>query len=192
MMFSDFKVKTDLEKTGYQIKEKDLSLPETEQISDEAYNQIQTFVQLFYSNEDAVKSLILTPVMVYVVEHLNARYSILYEEYIKADELLKGHCDLIVSKIDDDDTNDTLGDRPLIVIEAKKKTVEEALSQCAAELIALHKLGKDVQYGIISTGDDWIFIEIYPEQQRVYQHHHKFYLSDLRHVANIIFSILKG
>ena len=191
-MFSDFQVKADLEQIGCQLKEKDLSLPETEQISDDAYNQIQTFAKFFYSNEEALKSLILTPVIVYVVEHLNARYSILYDEYIKADEMLKGQCDLIVSKIEDDDTNDTLGDKPLIVLEAKKKTVEEALSQCAAELIALYKLGKGVQYGIVSTGDVWIFMEIFPDQQRVYQHHRKFYLSDLRRVADIIFSILKG
>ncbi len=190
-MFSDFKVKADLERTGYKIKEKDLSLPENEQISDEAYDNIRVFVKLFYSNEEAVKALILTPVIVYVIKQLNGRYSLLYEEYIEADEDLRGRCDLIVSKVDDDDTNDTLGDKPLVVIEAKKKTVEEALSQCAAELIALHKLGKEAQYGVISTGDDWIFIEIFPEQQLVYQHNRKFYLSDLRHVANIIFSILK-
>lgn len=190
-MFSDFKVKADLERTGYKIKEKDLSLPENEQISDEAYNNIRVFVKLFYSHEEAVKALILTPVIVYVIKQLNGKYSILYEEYIEADDDLKGRCDLIVSKVEDDDTNDTLGDKPLVVIEAKKKTVEEALSQCAAELIALHKLGKEVQYGVISTGDDWIFIEIFPDRKLVYQHNRKFYLSDLRHVANIIFSILK-
>ena len=190
-MFSDFKVKTDLERTGYQLKEKDLSLPEKEQISDEAYNSIQLFVKLFYSHEEAVKALVLTPVIVYVINQLKGRYSVLYEAYIEVDDDLKGRCDLIVSKVEDDDTNDTLGDKPLLVIEAKKKTVEEAISQCAAELIALNKLGKEAQYGVISTGDDWIFIEIFPESKRVYQHNRKFYLSDLRRVANIIFSILK-
>ena len=113
-----------------------------------------------------------------------------HEEYIEADEDLKGRCDLIVSKVEEDDTNDTLGDYPIVVIEAKKKTVEEALSQCAAELAALHKLGKHVQYGVISTGDDWMFLEIYPEQQLVYQHHRKFYLPDIRRVANILLSML--
>ncbi len=190
-MFSDFKVKADLERVGYKLKEKDLSLPEHEQISDEAYKHIQAFVTLFYSNEEAVKALILTPVLVYVIQQLSGKYSILYEEYIEADDELKGRCDLIVSKVDDDDTNDTLGDHPLLVIEAKKKTVEEALSQCAAELIALQKLGKHAQYGVISTGDDWIFLEIFPEQHLVYQHHRKFYLSGLRHVANILLSVLK-
>ena len=113
-----------------------------------------------------------------------------HEEYIEADEDLKGRCDLIVSKVEEDDTNDTLGDYPIVVIEAKKKTVEEALSQCAAELAALHKLGKHVQYGIISTGDDRMFLEIYPEQQLVYQHHRKFYLPDIRRVANILLNML--
>ena len=190
-MFSDFKVKTDLERIGYQLKEKDLSLPEKEQISDEAYNSIQLFVKLFDSHEEAVKALVLTPVIVYVINQLKGRYSVLYEEYIEVDDDLKGRCDLIVSKVEDDDTNDTLGDKPLLVIEAKKKTVEEAISQCSAELIALNKLGKEVQYGVISTGDDWIFIEIFPESKQVYQHNRKFYLSDLRRVANIILSILK-
>ena len=64
-MFSDFKVKTDLERVGYKLKEKDLSLPDHEQIQDEAYTNIQTFVRLFYSNEEAVKALILTPMIVY-------------------------------------------------------------------------------------------------------------------------------
>ncbi len=191
-MFSDFKVKADLERIGYKLKEKDLLLPEHEKINDEGYSNIQAFVKLFYSNEEAVKALILTPVLVYVIKQLNGRYSLLYEEYIEVDDDLKGRCDLIVSRVDDDDTNDTLGDKPLLVIEAKKKTVEEALSQCAAELIALHKLGKEVQYGVISTGDDWIFIEIFPDQQLVYQHNRKFYLSDLKRVANILCSILKG
>jgi len=191
-MFSDFKVKNDLERTGYKLKERDLQLPEDAQISDDDYENIQLFVDLFYSNEEAVKSLILTPVIVHVIKLLEGKYSLLYETYIEATDELKGRCDLIVSKIEEDDTNDTLGNKPLIVIEAKKKTVEEALSQCAAELIALHKLGKEVQYGIISTGDDWIFIEIYPDLQLVYQHHRKFYLSDLRRVVNIIYSILKA
>ena len=189
-MFSDFKRKTDLERIGYKLKEKDLSLPEQEQISDAAYANIQPFVKLFYSNEEAVKALILTPIIVNVVQQLHGKYSVLYEEYIEADENLKGRCDLIVSKVEDDDTNDTLGDNPIVVIEAKKKTVEEALSQCAAELVALYKLGKQVQYGVISTGDDWMFLEIFPEQQRVYRHHRKFYLPDIRRVANILLSML--
>ncbi len=190
-MFSDFKAKADLERTGYKIKEKDLSLPEHEQISDQTYDDIRTFVKLSYSHEETVKALILTPVIVYVINQLNGKYSILYEVYIEADDDLKGRCDIIVSKVEDDDTNDTLGDKPLLVTEAKKKTVEEALSQCAAELIALHKLGKKAQYGVISTGDDWMFLEIFPEQQIVYQHHRKLYLSDLRRVANIMLNVLK-
>ena len=191
-MFSDFKTKTDLERLGYKIKERDLSLPEENRMNDETYDNIQLFVKLFYSNEEAVKALILTPIFVYIIKLLQNKYSILYEEYIEADDDLRGRCDIIVSRVEDDDTNDTLGDKPLLVIEAKKKTVEEALSQCSAELIALNKLGKEVQYGIISTGDDWIFIEIYPEKNLVYQHNRKFYLSDLRHLVNIIFGILKN
>ncbi|RKZ39180.1 MAG: hypothetical protein DRQ41_10915, partial [Gammaproteobacteria bacterium] len=131
-------------------------------------------------------------IFVYIIKLLEDKYSILYEEYIQADDDLRGRCDIIVSRVEDDDTNDTLGDKPLLVIEAKKKTVEEALSQCSAELIALKKLGKEVQYGIISTGDDWIFIEIFPDKNLVYQHNRKFYLSDLRHLVNIIFGILKN
>lgn len=149
-MFSDFKIKTDIERTGYKLKEKDLSLPEHEQISGEAYENIQAFVKLFYSNEEAVKALVLTPILVYVIQQLDGKYSLLYEEYIEADEELNGRCDLIVSKVEDDDTNDTLDDNPLLVIEAKKKTTEEALSQCAVELIALYKLRKHVQYGMVS------------------------------------------
>ncbi|RKZ36391.1 MAG: hypothetical protein DRQ49_18020 [Gammaproteobacteria bacterium] len=191
-MFSDFKTKTDLERLGYKIKERDLSLPEENCMNDETYDNIQLFVKLFYSNEEAVKALILTPIFVYIIKLLEDKYSILYEEYIQADDDLRGRCDIIVSRVEDDDTNDTLGDKPLLVIEAKKKTVEEALSQCSAELIALKKLGKEVQYGIISTGDDWIFIEIFPDKNLVYQHNRKFYLSDLRHLVNIIFGILKN
>jgi len=189
-MFSDFRIKTDLERIGYKLKEKDLSLPEHERISDVAYENIQTFVKLFYSNEEAVKALILTPIVVNVIKQLHGKYSILYEEYIEADEDLKGRCDLIVSKVEEDDTNDTLGDYPIVVIEAKKKAIEEASSQCAAELVALHKLGKHAQYGVISTGDDWMFLELFPEQQLVYQHHRKFYLPDIRRVANILLSML--
>ncbi len=189
-MFSDFRTKTDLERIGYKLKEKDLSLPEHERISDAAYENIQTFVKLFYSNEEAVKALILTPIVVNVIKQLHGKYSILYGEYIEVDEDLKGRCDLIVSKVEEDDTNDTLGDYPVVVFEAKKKTIEEASSQCAAELVALHKLGKHAQYGVISTGDDWMFLEIFPEQQLVYQHHRKFYLPDIRRVADILLSML--
>jgi len=189
-MFSDFRTKTDLERIGYKLKERALSLPEHERISDAAYENIQTFVKLFYNNEEAVKALILTPIVVNVIKQLQGKYSILYEEYIEVDEDLKGRCDLIVSKVEEDDTNDTLGDYPVVVIEAKKKTIEEALSQCAAELVALHKLGKHAQYGVISTGDDWMFLEVFPEQQLVYQHHRKFYLPDIRRVANILLSML--
>lgn len=180
----------DLERIGYKLKEKDLSLPEHEEISDAAYENIQTFVKLFYSNEEAVKALILTPIVVNVIKQLHGKYSILYEEYIEVDEDLRGRCDLIVSKVEEDDTNDTLGDYPIVVIEAKKKTIEEAMSQCAAELVALHKLGKHAQYGVISTGDDWMFLEIFSDQQLVYQHHRKFYLPDIRRVANILLSML--
>jgi len=189
-MFSDFRSKMDLERIGYKLKEKDLSLPEHEEISDAAYENIQTFVKLFYSNEEAVKALILTPIVVNVIKQLHGKYSILYEEYIEVDEDLRGRCDLIVSKVEEDDTNDTLGDYPIVVIEAKKKTIEEAMSQCAAELVALHKLGKHAQYGVISTGDDWMFLEIFSDQQLVYQHHRKFYLPDIRRVANILLSML--
>jgi hypothetical protein len=189
-MFSDFKTKADLERIGYKLKEKDLSLPEHEQISDTAHENIQTFAKLFYSNEEAIKALILTPIIVNVIKQLSGKYSVLYEEYIEFDEDLKGRCDLIVSHVEEDDTNDTLGDNPIVVIEAKKKTVEEALSQCAAELVALHKLGKHAQYGVVSTGDDWMFLEIFPEQQIVYQHHRKLYLPDIRRVANILLSML--
>ncbi|MCI5140327.1 MAG: hypothetical protein D3909_01000 [Candidatus Electrothrix sp. ATG1] len=36
----------------------------------------------------------------------------------------------------------------------------------------------------------WMFLEIFPEQQLVYQHHRKFYLPDIRRVANILLSML--
>ena len=76
-----------------QTQRKDLSLPKQEQIFDAAYANIQAFVKLFYSNEEAVKALILTPVY----------------------------------------------------------------------LVALYKLGKHVQYGVISTGEMtgcfWIFFQ---------------------------------
>ena len=43
-MFSDFKKKTDLARIGYRLKEKDLSLPEHQEISEAAYENIRTFV----------------------------------------------------------------------------------------------------------------------------------------------------
>ena len=189
-MFSDFKYKKDLERVGYKMKEKALELPNEKKISDTVFQHIQLFVKLFYSNEEAVKALILTPVIVHVIGQLKGRYSVLYEEYIEADDDLKGRCDLLVSKVEDDDTNDTLGDQPILIVEAKRKSVEEGISQCAAELIALHKLGKKVQYGVVSTGDDWIFIEIVPALSLVYQNNRKFYLSDLHLVSNILLNLL--
>lgn len=80
-----------------------------------------------------------------VIHQLSGKYSVLYEEYIEVDEDLKGQCDLIVSHIEEDDTNDTPGDYPIVVIEAKKKN---------------------------------------------HQHHRKFYLPDIRRVANILLKML--
>ena len=89
---------------------------------------------------------------------------------------LKGICDFIVSK---SDPFPVVRSPVIMMVEAKQNDIEEALGQCAAEMVAArifnHRQGNptEIIYGCITTGELWQFLKLVEnslilDEERIY------------------------
>ncbi len=120
---------------------------------------------LFLYSEKARSEFIIAPVLLEIREILNHAVSI-YSGMrldVSPDEGLQGICDFIVTGTPPFPTVQF----PLIMlVEAKRNAVEEGLGQCAAEMIAAHRLNQadelsyNTVYGCVTTGELWQFLQL--------------------------------
>jgi hypothetical protein len=157
-------------------------------------NALKIAEELPIRSEKAKSELIVMPILLELRTQNNKQFTIYSGENLVADSEkgLNGECDFILTK----DTRSFEIQAPILqVIEAKKNDVENGIAQCAAQLLGARIYNSKQQidfptlHGCITTGDDWLFIQL---EQQLFIDTRKFYLGNLEQLLGAFQSILDG
>jgi hypothetical protein len=153
---------------------------------------LQRSGSLFLYSEKARSEFIIAPVLLEIREILNHTVSI-YSGMrldVSPDEGLQGICDFIITKTPPFPTVQA----PLIMlVEAKRNAVEEGLGQCAAEMIAAHRLNQEDElpfskvYGCVTTGELWQFLQL--EDKNLLIDPTKIYIEHIDRILGILLAM---
>jgi hypothetical protein len=157
------------------------------QIEIEPYleKQIDFGLLSYKPNETFADKFLIAPILNNVwLKH--QKLNIWTEKYIKADEMLQGRPDYIVSPLDRKQYK-VLSLPIIILVEAKQENFTLGWGQCLAEMLACQKLNKSEDitiYGIVSTGQFWEFGKL---EKNVFTNDSNSYsISNLAQTLNIV------
>lgn len=169
MAYSDFSLVDVKEKLLLSLNEKESLFSEVKAIdfSDHLKETLKYNVPLAISidTEKARSELIITPILVEVVKHLNNQISLFsgIEFNVDREKGLNGVCDYVLSL----SSEQLFLDAPIItVVEAKNNKLSSGFGQCISEMWAA-KLFNDTKgneissvYGLVTTGSLWKFMKL--------------------------------
>jgi hypothetical protein len=145
-------------------------------------NSLKTAEELPIKSEKAKSELIVMPILLEIRNQNHKKITIYSGENLNSDieAGLNGECDFILTK----DTGSFEIIAPILqIIEAKKNDVENGIAQCAAQLVgaqiynAKQEIHLPCLYGCVTTGDDWLFLQLI--EQQLFIDTRKFYLGNL-------------
>jgi len=120
--------------------------------------QIDFGLLTFKPNEAFADKFLITPILNNVwLQHRSL--NIWTQTYIKADDMLQGRPDYMVSPVDRKQF-EVLSLPIIVLVVAKQENFSSGWGQCLAEMLACQKLNKakDVKvFGVVSTGQFWEF-----------------------------------
>lgn len=160
--------------------------------SDWLNNALQTAEELPVKSEKAKSELIVMPILLELRNQNHKRFTIFSGENLVADPEngLNGECDFIITE----DTGSFELNPPILqIIEAKKNDIENNIALCAAQLLGAklynekQNVNLPVLYGCITTGDDWLFIQL---AQQLLIDTRKFYLGDVAQLLGVLQFVL--
>ncbi len=106
---------------------------------------------------------LITPILFDVYEHSNQSITIFSVCSLNINEQLSGVCDYIVAG----KSRLLALDSPIVcIVEAKNRSIEEALAQAGAEMVAAQLFNQQEQneietiYGVVTNGIDWKFLKL--------------------------------
>lgn len=108
------------------------------------------FPKIGLHSETAKREFLIAPLLLEVAKHSSVKINVEYP--INIDEKLSGFFDYFLQQ-----------KHQLLVIEAKRKDIDNGFNQLAAELIALDKYTEDeteLLYGAVTLGDIWRFARL--------------------------------
>jgi hypothetical protein len=142
-----------LSELGYSFSMSVIDLPESHDFDKSITKNLQdTFYTVFpripLNSEIAKREFLIAPLLLELVKNSQVKINIEYK--ININDKLSGFLDYLLRSNQD-----------LIVIEAKKKDIDNGFNQLAAELIALdhYETNEDIDiiYGAVTLGDIWKF-----------------------------------
>jgi hypothetical protein len=142
-----------LSELGYSFSMSVIDLPEYHDFDKSITKNLQdTFYTVFpripLNSEIAKREFLIAPLLLELVKNSQVKINIEYK--ININDKLSGFLDYLLRSNQD-----------LIVIEAKKKDIDNGFNQLAAELIALdhYETNEDIDiiYGAVTLGDIWKF-----------------------------------
>ena len=142
-----------LSELGYSFSIAVIDLPESHDFDKSIIKNLQdTFYTVFpripLNSEIAKREFLIAPLLLELVKNSQVKINIEYK--ININDKLSGFLDYLLRSNQD-----------LIVIEAKKKDIDNGFNQLAAELIALdhYETNEDIDiiYGAVTLGDIWKF-----------------------------------
>lgn len=121
-------------------------------------------MELMLTSEKACSEFIVAPILLNLREldrRINIYSGITFD--VVPEQGLKGICDFILSK---SEPFPVVKAPVLMLVKAKKNDIDEALGQCAAEMVAArifnqrHSDSPETVYGCITTGELWQFLKL--------------------------------
>jgi hypothetical protein len=163
--YSGFTTIESIKKLGLQVQRKGL-FPEIQPIVPDAalVSLLGKNRRLPLGNEKVKSEMLVAPILSEMWSRNEAACT-LFSGYIldvDAEQGLTGRCDFLFSAI-----NSVIVEAPIIaIVEAKNDNVDEAIPQCAAQLLASQMFNEQnshptsVLYGATTTGFEWLFMKL--------------------------------
>ena len=176
-----------VEALGYRFLLAHVALPKTEAelpwVAELAERLEDIRPRVSYTIETARRELLIAPVLMELMRHVDARLRIEYT--IDAGVRLRGELDyLLVSQ------------HRLLVVEAKNADTERGMTQLAAELAALDLWAdqeESLLYGALSTGTLWHFVTLERSSKTMTQDIYQFRVpEDLHELSQVLMGILEN
>ena len=174
---------------GYSYEIKIIELPKS---TDYDQNSIKNLQDVYYTvfpriplnSEIAKREFLVAPLILEVVKNSTVKINIEYP--LNIDDKLSGYLDYLLK-----------ANQEIIVIEAKKKDVENGFNQLAVELIALDKYeeddGIDTLYGAVTLGDMWKFGILERTKKHIVKNIHSYIIpEDTEAVFSTLMGIIKA
>jgi hypothetical protein len=170
---------------GYSYEIKIIELPKTTDYDKNIINKLQdvyytVFPRIPLNSEIAKREFLVAPLILEVVKNSTVKIKIEYP--LNIDDKLGGYLDYFLK-----------ANQEIIVIEAKKKDIENGFNQLAVELIALDKYedndGIDTLYGAVTLGDMWKFGILERNKKHIVKNIHSYIIPE---DTEAVFSTLMG
>ncbi len=170
---------------GYSYEIKTIELPKS---TDYDKNVIKNLQDIYYTvfpriplnSEMAKREFLIAPLILEVVRNSLVKINIEYP--LNIDDKLGGYLDYLLR-----------ANQEIIVIEAKKKDIDNGFNQLAAELIALDKYEDndciEILYGAVTLGDLWKFGTLDRNKKHIVKNIHSYIIPE--HTEEV-FSTLMG
>lgn len=171
---------------GYSFSLEVMDLPKTS----EKYEFIKTLQETLYTilpkinlnSETAKREFLIAPLLLELVKATNV--SIYVEYLLEIDDKLSGLLDYLL-----------VAHQNMIIIEAKRKDIDNGFNQLAVELIALDKYEENdtIQYlyGAVTLGDLWKFGILDRKKKHIIKNIHSHTIpEDIEEVFSILLSIV--
>lgn len=171
---------------GYNYAIEKISFPQQTIIDSHIITRLNSyydniFTKINLNSELAKREFLIAPLLIELTQHLPIKINVEY--YIYVNELLSGSLDYLLTATCN-----------LIVIEAKKKDIDNGFNQLAAELIAMDNYQESQHsevYGAITLGDLWRFATLNRVTKIITKDIYSYTIPhDTKEILAILFSLL--
>lgn len=194
MAYSDFTLTSFEKRYGipYQIGPV-FPKPQTPKIPSETLvkqlNRNNTLLPLL--SEKAKSEFIIAPILQEIFNDNTERFTIFSGFAFDVDAELNGFCDYLFSSRPH---SITIKAPIFCLVEAKNRTVEEGLGQCAAEMLAARMFNQandeqlNAVYGSVTTGFEWVFLRL--DETGMQIDLDRFYLNELPQLLGVLQAVV--
>lgn len=149
------------------------------------YLELSSDVPPALKSEKAISEQTIAPVMLAVRDRNRQTINVFSGEMLTHQDL-SGYCDFIVTA----NPVSLTPEAPfIIVVEAKQQDLTSGIPQCVAEMIAARRLNaeaglpREVLFGCVTIGSEWLFLQ-YRDNQ-VMMHSRVFYLNEVGEILGV-------
>ncbi len=145
-------------------------------------------------SEKAKSEMLIAPILLEILRQNEYRFTIFSGFSFDIDPLtgLNGVCDFLLSTEPD---SIEIKAPVFCIVEAKNRTVEEGIGQCAAEMYAARLFNAasekptPIVYGTVTNAYDWVFLRL--EEQTLTVDRDRYYLGDLPQLLGVLQTIVE-
>ena len=167
MAYSDFTVKRIKQEFGIQTIEGGRFLPSTNDIEPSIMLRsiLENYVPwaIAVGSEKAKSEMIVAPVLLELKQIIKSNISVFSGRDFTVDASmgLSGICDFLISRSDEQLEIEAPA---IVLVEAKRDSLNSGLGQCMAEMIAAQRFNQDLDvptiYGATTSGTAWRFLKL--------------------------------